>query len=321
MEPATNYWCEEAPLFEVRVSSQKDLKQLLHLEGVIKEELATKIGARMMAKLQSPDSSAHPPALHVLVQPKVYLLVPDSHNKDGSITEVTEEDVLSSISLCIDNKVFDFGALFRACRTNPKRVDKGISTNVPLLLLIYYTDFITTGPSNLKELVDELEEVVGWYHFGLCLEVPDHQLQIISENYPRNTVMCKIEMLRWWMQNKTGKKWATVVQALVNTGSRVAACKVALKHGEYKICILYFKLLLPYSAYISLSFFSFLYIFFFLHPLLPLPLQSSSFPLSDPILLPLYYNYVVSISLPFILLYFSYVSICQIFQFQVLHRR
>ena len=125
MEPVTNYWCEEAPIFEVRVSSQKDLKRLLHLEGVIKEELATKINGRMMAQMESPDSSAHPPGLHVLVQPKVYFLVPDSCNKDGSIAEVTEENVLSSIGLCIDNKVFNFGALFRAFRTNPKRVDTG----------------------------------------------------------------------------------------------------------------------------------------------------------------------------------------------------
>ena len=98
--------------------------------------------------------------------------------------------------------------------------------------MVHYIDLITTGPSNLKELVDELKEVVGWYRLGLYLEVPDYQLQIISENNPRNAVMCKIEMLRWWMENKKEKKWATLVQALVNIGSRVIACKVALKHGE-----------------------------------------------------------------------------------------
>lgn len=127
MEGVTNYWCEKVPLFEVKISSKGDLKRLLHLRHKLKDKLASKIATRMMAQLQSLDHSVPPPSLQILVQPQVYLLIPDSDRKDGRVIEVTEDTTESCMSLCIsaDNKVFTFQSLFRDLHANPPRIDKG----------------------------------------------------------------------------------------------------------------------------------------------------------------------------------------------------
>ena len=78
----------------------------------------------------------------------------------------------------------------------------------------------------------ELSEVVDWYHLGLCLKVPDYRLQIIAKNHLQDTEMCKTKMLSWWKDNISEQKWSTIVQALVKTGSRVLAYKIALKYGS-----------------------------------------------------------------------------------------
>ena len=77
----------------------------------------------------------------------------------------------------------------------------------------------------------KLENVVDWFHLGLYLEVPEDELEIIGKNYPQDTKRCRTEMLSWWMNNTLEKKWATIVQALEKTGSKVLACNIALKYG------------------------------------------------------------------------------------------
>ena len=74
--------------------------------------------------------------------------------------------------------------------------------------------------------------MVNWYHLGLCLKVPDYRLQIIARNHPQDTEMCKIKMLSWWKDNISEQKWSTIVHALIKTGSRALACKIALNYGS-----------------------------------------------------------------------------------------
>lgn len=97
---------------------------------------------------------------------------------------------------------------------------------------IHTCNCLLAGPSSVAELVHELREVVDWYHLGLHLKVPDHRLQIIEKDYPHDTEKCKTRMLSWWKENSAKQKWSTVVQALVNTGSRSLANKIALKFGR-----------------------------------------------------------------------------------------
>ena len=232
MEGASNYWCEEVPLFEIKVSSQEDLKRLLKLEENIKGELSSKIAARMAAHLQSPDASAPPPGLHVLVQPHVYLLIPDSHNMDGRVIKVTKDNIATCIALCAGSSVFDFGALFRAFRANPNRLNEGIRILSQSVWYQITYHCLQTGPESLAQLVHELKEVVDWYHLGLCLKIPDYRLHTIARDHPQDTEMCKTKMLSWWRENISGQKWSTIVQALVQTESRVLANKIALKYGS-----------------------------------------------------------------------------------------
>ena len=92
--------------------------------------------------------------------------------------------------------------------------------------------YIITGPKNLQQLMCELSHVVGWYHLGLHLGVPEDELKLIAADYPQDTRRCRTEMLSWWMKNMVEKKWATVVQALVKTGEKVIACKIAKRYGR-----------------------------------------------------------------------------------------
>lgn len=123
MEGVTKYYCEEVPLFEVQVSSQKDLKRLLELKEIIKKELSLKIAAQMVAKLQSSGASIPPPGLHVLVYPDIYLLTMDSHQMGRSVTKVTKENLASCIALCSSSNHIDFEVLFREYRADLNNVD------------------------------------------------------------------------------------------------------------------------------------------------------------------------------------------------------
>ena len=125
MEGVTNYWCEEAPLFELKVSSHSDLKKLLHLEKKIKKDFASKIAAKMITQLQSPDQSTPPPSLHVQVQPQVFPLVPSCATNNVRITRISKENIAICMSLFGDSKMFEFEAIFRAFRTNPTMEDNG----------------------------------------------------------------------------------------------------------------------------------------------------------------------------------------------------
>lgn len=88
------------------------------------------------------------------------------------------------------------------------------------------------GPEDFHKLLDELYQVVNWYSLGLQLQIPEYQLQTIRQDNPHNTEMCRTKMLRWWWDNAEEQRWTTLVQALVKSGSRVLASKIAVKHGK-----------------------------------------------------------------------------------------
>ena len=124
METIANYWHEEMPLFELKVSLPEDLKNLFHQEEKIKEEIAEKIANRLTAKQQPSHHAVRPPRLHVKVQLQVYLVVPDYMTNNGKTIEVTEKSITECMNLFEDSGVFDFEAVFRASHTNPKVEDK-----------------------------------------------------------------------------------------------------------------------------------------------------------------------------------------------------
>ena len=127
----SNYWCEEVPLFELKGTSQDELKTFLKLEDDIREQLGLKIQARLNAVLEE-NSSSNVADLAVdftvVVEPQLYLIIPDQPNKDGRPVHITETNFSACMELFGKSKLFDFGSIFRAARANPRREDEGTHT-------------------------------------------------------------------------------------------------------------------------------------------------------------------------------------------------
>ena len=96
--------------------------------------------------------------------------------------------------------------------------------------------------------MEELHEVVNWHSLGLFLKIPEYQLQIIRQNSPQNTEMCRTKMLSWWWDNSEERKWATLVQALGKIGYQVLASKMALKYGKFFVV----KWVLQYIFFVTI---------------------------------------------------------------------
>ena len=231
----SNYWCEEVPLFELEVTSQNELQKLLNLEGRIREELALKINSRMRAQLEPSASAGPPPDLHVLVEPQLYLNIPDHTHMDSKPIRIEKNNFTECMALFEESGLFDFGVVFRTSLANPERQDKGTCSISTLYVRVgQYKMYLQppTGPEDTQNLVEELYEVVGWFHLGLCLKVPDYRLQTIRQDHPQDTEMCRAMMLSWWWNNTEDRKWAAIVRALAKTGRQVLARKIALKYGK-----------------------------------------------------------------------------------------
>ena len=83
----------------------------------------------------------------------------------------------------------------------------------------------------LPLLLEELDPVVDWFHFGLMLGIPDHELTMIKIDNP-NVSHCKTQMLRTWMRMKKGS-WSDIVRALVHIRMNTLAQKIAKEYGMF----------------------------------------------------------------------------------------
>ena len=263
----SNYWCEEVPLFELRGTSPEELEKFLGLEGKVWKELAAKISTRMKgtALPREPGSATTATSkpslpLHVVVEPQLYLIIPDYENMDGKPVLLTRANFDEYMTVFGKSILFDFGAIFRVSRTNPEIVDTGeTSTSHKCVIIIDFTysyciysrlnltriritlvnqvfrfnsTWTNAGPDTLAILQAELHEVVNWYALGQALLVPDHQLMIIRQDNPNDTVMCRNVMLSWWWKNAESTTWLSLVQALAKCGQYRLASSIATHYGE-----------------------------------------------------------------------------------------
>ena len=81
----------------------------------------------------------------------------------------------------------------------------------------------------MKDLSNELEPVADWHTLGVKLEVEDHKLTEIEEQY-RNPQRCKHEVLSRWLRKGHNCTWRRVVEVLMLMGEMVVADTIKLKY-------------------------------------------------------------------------------------------
>ena len=123
----SQYWCEEMPLFQLKVTGPDDLRKLFSLEEQIQEDLALKFNDSIKMHIKSSNSRVSCPRLGVQVHMEVYFLIPDNVNKDGKLIRVHKNNLLKCVELLKESTVFDFDAVYRAYRINPTQEDTGIT--------------------------------------------------------------------------------------------------------------------------------------------------------------------------------------------------
>ena len=122
LEGVSNYWCEEVPLFELKFSSQDGLRRFLRQQDKVQTELGSRI-ATALAKRQDP--------IEVCARTEVHMLTPRPEQKDAEVLLVASENLDSCFTIWRESEVFNFGALYRAIRTNSKAIrTEGIRISV-----------------------------------------------------------------------------------------------------------------------------------------------------------------------------------------------
>ena len=83
----------------------------------------------------------------------------------------------------------------------------------------------------LRGLVEELANVVDWFHFGIYLDVPHSELMKIRYDYP-DVDQRKTQALSVWLKMKEGS-WSEIVRALISIKMKPLATHIAMKYGEF----------------------------------------------------------------------------------------
>lgn len=84
----------------------------------------------------------------------------------------------------------------------------------------------------LRRLVEELANVVNWFHLGLYLDVPHSELMKIRYDYP-DVEQRKTQALSVWMKIKKGGTWLDIVKALIGIRMKTLAMDIATKYSEF----------------------------------------------------------------------------------------
>ena len=90
-----------------------------------------------------------------------------------------------------------------------------------------------TEPSPPVPTLRELCELPAncWYGLGVQLGIPDHELDVIEQNYPRDAKMCQSKMFGVWLRNESAPTYEKMVKALVAVDRTSLAEVLCGKHG------------------------------------------------------------------------------------------
>ena len=94
------------------------------------------------------------------------------------------------------------------------------------------SDFTEPPPPvpTLRELC-ELPVANCWYGLGVQLGIPDNELDVIEQDYPRDTRMCQSKMFGAWLRNEGAPTYEKMVKALVAVDKTSLAEKLCGKYG------------------------------------------------------------------------------------------
>ena len=99
-------------------------------------------------------------------------------------------------------------------------------------LVLLYERFPYFSCVTIKELINELHDVISWFQLGIYLDISPSELMKIRADHREKTDDCKTEMLVTWLRQTTDASWSAVVRALVGIKMGALAQKVAVKYGE-----------------------------------------------------------------------------------------
>ena len=86
--------------------------------------------------------------------------------------------------------------------------------------------------AELKDLINELQEVTDWYLLGLCLGLSESRLQEIKQDHRTNDEWRREVLATWARQEKP--TWSKVVSALMEMGGhQVLASQIAEIYGNF----------------------------------------------------------------------------------------
>ena len=88
---------------------------------------------------------------------------------------------------------------------------------------------------SLVDLTNALSAVAAnWKQFGLQLDVPADELDIIQANNPHNVRQCMSDTLQWWQAKYPERGWSEVMDALRSPliDRNDTSNEVATKYGE-----------------------------------------------------------------------------------------
>lgn len=118
LDGVSNYWCEEVPLFELKLTSQgqNGLRKFYHLQDQVQDELASRIAATLAQRQQSVDPIA------VYAHTEVHMVTPCPERKDAEVLLVTPDNLDTCTTVWRESEVFDFSAVYRTLRIDRKTI-------------------------------------------------------------------------------------------------------------------------------------------------------------------------------------------------------
>ena len=81
----------------------------------------------------------------------------------------------------------------------------------------------------MRNLTNQLVEVVRWYELGVALGIPAHKLDSTDQNYRGDSNRCKMGMLDIWLRTDLNASWEKLADALVAQGYDKVADKVRVE--------------------------------------------------------------------------------------------